>query len=153
MYLVFSTTGRDDRPNHPLYKWRNESSEGSRILLQAEQLLRGRSWIWPPGLSGSKDLWHEESAQMPKCRGGLVCGPWFAVCPPSRIFVPNCGLGQVPYPPRPWRPTGFSAFLCADHLTCIPEPKQTQEGWAGESQDLARPSGDTGKGQSSGLGV
>lgn len=90
---------------------------------------------------------------MPKCRGGLVCGPWFAVCPPSRIFAPNYGLGQVPYPPCPWRPTGFSAFLCADHLTCIPEPKQTQEGWAGESQDLARPSGDTGKGQSSGLGV
>lgn len=79
---------------------------------------------------------------MPKCRGGLVWGPRFAVCPPGRIFAPNRGLGQVPRPPCPWRPlTGFAAFLCTDCLTCILEPKQTQEGWAGESQDLARPSG------------
>lgn len=91
LHLILSTSGRD--PLTPFFRWRNQSSEGLRVLPRAKQLLSGRSWIWTQVSLIAKNSQCVESVQMPKCRGGQVLWPHVCSVSPEPLLF---------FEPWPW---------------------------------------------------
>lgn len=109
LHLILSTSGRD--PLTPFFRWRNQSSEGLRVLPRAKQLLSGRSWIWTQVSLIAKNSQCMESVQMPGCRGGQVLWPHVCSVSPEPLLF---------FEPWPWpRTPPHSPSLAAHRVSSL----------------------------------
>ena len=147
LHLILSTTTRDSRPVNPVLQMEKPKLREVEDFDQGQTAAKCQKLDLDPGLSDSKDSECKESDQMPKCRGGRVLGPKFAVCCNCPIFSLNPGLGLWPPPTFPWLPIRISSLSLYRLSLLDLGLGQTQKGCTVQSKDLTRPSGTRCSGQ------